>query len=429
MPLCGSGHAIHRVASMCQRVAIASQLRVMSANWPATYRAPVQRAGGDLAAGTAGLAVISVGMEHVSWPFIVEPWCRHADRRAVGWPVHGGPMTTGERTAQTACSRRRFLGMGATVVAGALLPACGRPVRAVSSATLPATPWSTRPGTVTSLSEEATYLTDLEAATDRVRIVTLGSSARGRRPIRAVIVGPPRTRDQVREANNCMAFGSHHGDEWAGREAIFQHMRDHAAGSSTETIVYLPTVSPDSAVLAQRNLPNSVDPNRLWSPSGVDHRTDGGAYFPEQQCIRQAILLYHPRIVFDTHEYTSTSNIYRFERGSSSASGTSQAVVDVDAAVLTAMRDAATAAGHTTATYGGAIPDDGATQAFNHGGIPAIFTESAQEAAGGLARRRAQQLNSLYALQAYVQANAAALASVAASATWYSGFTPTVTDP
>jgi Zinc carboxypeptidase len=338
-------------------------------------------------------------------------------------------VTTGEPTGQAACSRRRFLGMGATVVAAALLPACGGRVRAVSPAMLPATPWSIRPGTVTSLSEEATYLADLEAATDRVRIVTLGSSAVGRRPIRAVIVGPPRTRDQVREADNCMVFGSHHGDEWAGREAIFAHMRDHAAGSSTETIVYLPTVSPDSVVLAQRNLPNGADPNRLWSPSGVDRRTDGGAYFPEQQCVRQAILLYHPRIVFDTHEYTSTSNIYRFDPGSSNASGIPQAVVDVDAALLTALRDAATAAGYTTVAYGGAIPADGATQAFNHGGIPAVFTESAQNAAGGLALRRAQQLNSLDALRAYVQANAAALAPVAASATWYSGFTPTVTDP
>jgi hypothetical protein len=336
-------------------------------------------------------------------------------------------MMATSRSAQTVFSRRQLLGMGAAVVAGTL-PAGGYRVRLAGAVTLVDPPWSRHPETVTSLSEEATYLTDLHAATDRVRMVTLGASMEGR-AIRAVIVGPPRTRDQVRAANNCMIFGSHHGDEWAGREAIFEHMRDHAFGSGTETIVYLPTVSPDGVALGQRDLADGFDPNRHWSQSGVDRRTDGGAYLPEQQCLRQAILLYHPKIVLDTHEYTSTSNTFRFDSGTSNASGTPEAVVDVDGAVIAAMRNVATAAGYTAVAYGGPVPDDGATQAFKHGGIPALFTESAQRAAGGLALRRAQQLNALNAFQAYVQANAAALASVAASVTWYSGFTPTVTDP
>ena len=337
-------------------------------------------------------------------------------------------MATGRGRAPAVYSRRRFLRTSAAVAGGTLLSTCGLDVQPVRSATLPDTPWSTHPGTVTSLKEEAAYLNDLNAATDRLRIVTLGGSSQGR-AIRAVIVGPPRTRNQVRAANNCMILGSHHGDEWAGREAIFQHMRNHAGGRGTETIVYLTTVSPDSVALGSRNLPSGFDPNRQWSPSGVDRQTDGGAYVPEQQCVRQAILLYRPRIVVDTHEYTSTSNTYRFDPGTRNASGTPQAVIDVDKAVLTAMKNAATAAGYTEVTYGGPIPADGATQAFKSGGIPAVFTESPQQAARGLSLRRAQQLNSLNAFQRYVRGNGALLASVAASATWYSGFTPSVTDP
>lgn len=296
-----------------------------------------------------------------------------------------------------------------------------------ASATLPALPWDSHVGTATTLAEEATFLTALDSATDRVRVVTLGASAQGR-TIRAVLVGPPRTRDQIRTANTALIIGSHHGDEWAGREALFEAMRTYAAGTGTDSYVWIPTLSPDGFTIPQRNLANGSDPNRLWSPTGVNQQTTGGAYFPEQQCLRQAILLWHPKIIFDTHEYTNTTATYRFDPGTINGSGTSQAVIDVDTAVLATMRGAATAAGYTTASYGGAIPDDGGTQAFKLGGIPGVFTETSQEATGGLALRRAQQLSSIQAFQSWVRDHAAQLATVAQSATWYSGFTPTVVD-
>lgn len=302
-----------------------------------------------------------------------------------------------------------------------------RSVGGAAVSTLPPVPWDSHVGSPTTLDEGAAFVDSLDAATDRVRVVPLGTSAQGR-PIRAVVVGPPRTRDQVRAATSALIIGSHHGDEWAGREATFEHMRNHAAGLGTETIVYIPTLSPDSFILQQRNLANGSDPNRLWSQTGVDQQSSGGAYFPEQQCLRQAILLWQPKIIFDTHEYTTTSATYRFDPGTTNATGTPQPVIDADVAVLAAMRSAATAAGYTTANYGGAIPDDGATQAFKRGGIPAVFTESGQENTNGLVQRRAQQLGSMNAFQSWVRSNAATLTSVAAAATWWSGFSPTVVD-
>lgn len=300
-------------------------------------------------------------------------------------------------------------------------------VRGIGDATLPALPWSSHVGTQTSLAEEATFLADLDAATDRVRLLTLGASAQGR-TIRAAIVGPPRTRDQVRAANTALIIGSIHGDEWAGREALFEFMRDHAGGTGTETYIWIPTLNPDGFSAPSRNLANGSDPNRLWSQSGIDQQTSGGAYFPEQQCLRQAILLWRPKLIFDTHEYTSTGTTYRFDPGTTNAAGTPQAVIDTDTAILAAMKTAATSAGYATANYGGAIPDDGMTQAVKRGGIPAIFTESPQESSLGLTGRRAMQMTSLNAFQTYLRANAAALASLAASATWYSGFAPTLVD-
>lgn len=291
----------------------------------------------------------------------------------------------------------------------------------------PDLPWNSHVGTPTTLAEESAFLTSLASYTNRARVVTLGSSAQGR-TIRAVIVGPSRTRDQVRAANNMLIQGCIHGDEWAGREALFEHMRNHAMGSGVESIIYIPTLNPDGFTAPSRNLANGSDPNRLWRGTGTDSQTTGGAYFPEQQCLRQAILLWRPKVIYDTHEYTSSTNTFRFDPGTTNAASTPQAVIDASQAMLTAMKASATNVGYVTANYGGAIPDDGATQAFKIGGIPSVFTETGQTAAGGLTLRRAQNLNAMDAIQAYVAANASSLATLAASATWYTGFTPTVVD-
>lgn len=332
---------------------------------------------------------------------------------------------------------------------GALLSAAGRRKRATGGG-FPALPWDSHVGTATTLAEEDTFVTALAAATTRVRQVTLGTSAQGR-TIRAVLVGPPRSRDEIRAANSAMIIGSHHGDEWAGREATFKFMSDHAQGSGAETYIWIPTLNPDGFTIPDRELANGSDPNRGWPPDGRDNRvsyggstsstanmTNGnlGTLFVEQQCLRQALLLYRPKIIFDTHEYTSTGVNYRFDPGNVNGAladasfTTPQAVIDLDTAALTAMRDAAIAAGYTTGLYGGAIPNDGMTQALKLGGVPGIFTESPNESSGGLTLRRAHQLNSMAAFQAWVQnsTNAAALATQAAAATWYVGATPTVTD-
>lgn len=313
---------------------------------------------------------------------------------------------------------------------------------------LPALPWDSHVGTPTSLAEEVSFVAALAAATSRVRQVTLGASAQGR-TIRAVLVGPPRSRDQIRAATTMLIIGSHHGDEWAGREALFAFARDHAAGTGTETLIWIPTLNPDGFSIPQRNLANNSDPNRGWPPDGRDNRvsygtntgstanmTSGnvGALYVEQQCLRQALLLWRPKIVFDTHEYTSAGVTYRFDPGTVNgalADGsftTPAAVSSIDTAALTALRSAATAAGYTISTYTGPIPNDGATQALKLGGIPGIFTESPQESSGGLTLRRAQQLSSLAAFQTWVRANTTTLADQAAVATWYGANLPTVVD-
>ena len=90
------------------------------------------------------------------------------------------------------------------------------------------------------------------------------------------------------------------------------------------------------------NLANGIDPNRLWSPTGVDQTTTGVAYQPEQQAVRQAILAWRPRLILDTHEYGATANsttgTYRFDPGTTSATGTPTAVVNASIAVLNAMK-------------------------------------------------------------------------------------------
>lgn len=297
--------------------------------------------------------------------------------------------------------------------------------------TMPLPPWESHVGTATTLTEETDYLAALAAATDRVRIVSLGSSAQGR-PLRAVIVGPPRTRDEVRASTRYMVLGSHHGDEWAGREAVFEDMRRHALGGGDETVVYLPTVNPDSVNTPLRELANGIDPNRLWSPTGVNQTTSGGAYQPEQQAVRQALLLWQPQLIVDTHEYDTsadgTGTTYRLDPGTNNATGTPQATIDVVQALLTQVRGEATGAGYAITNYTGTIPADGGTQAWKIGGIPATFTESPRESSGGLTLRRAQQLTSLEALRRYVRTNRTTLDTVSQAATWYSGYAPTVQD-
>ena len=161
--------------------------------------------------------------------------------------------------------------------------------------------WTTQPQAVR-------FLRDLDAASDRVRVQTVGRSLQDR-PIQLVAVGSPAPATQAAAATGSVALFtcSVHGDENSGREACMQMARDLAFTTDPtlnrfleQTTVLFVNPNPDGWVADTRGNADGVDVNRDY----MDLET------PEARAIVKIIRDWKPEVLNDLHEY-GPSEFYR----------------------------------------------------------------------------------------------------------------------
>jgi Zinc carboxypeptidase len=146
----------------------------------------------------------------------------------------------------------------------------------------------------TTLAEEQRFLSTLDAASDRVRVSVLARTLRGR-PIQLVVVGPPLTNSEIKTRGAILFVCTQHGNEPAGREACLQLARNHAATSSTATLLVIPTANPDGVAAGARANAAGTDINR-------DHAR---LETPEGRAISSVLRDFLPPLVSDMHEYSA----------------------------------------------------------------------------------------------------------------------------
>lgn len=144
----------------------------------------------------------------------------------------------------------------------------------------------------TSLLEEWTFLRELDAASERVTVSELGRSVQGR-PLRLVVVGPPRTRAQIAAGTSMLFVCTQHGTEPAGREACLQTARDAVSDGDGYSLLIIPTANPDGLAAGERENADGVDINR-------DHTE---LATPEARAIATVMREYKPDLLGDFHEY------------------------------------------------------------------------------------------------------------------------------
>lgn len=147
----------------------------------------------------------------------------------------------------------------------------------------------------TSLSEEQSFLRDLDAASSRTSVTEIGRSVEGR-PIQLVSVGAPRTKAEIAAGTSVLFICTQHGDEPAGREACLQGARDHANATDATTVLIIPTANPDGFARRTRHNASGVDINR-------DHLA---LKTPEARAIAAVIRDYQPDLLGDMHEYSAS---------------------------------------------------------------------------------------------------------------------------
>jgi len=156
----------------------------------------------------------------------------------------------------------------------------------------------------TTLEEEAAFLEEIDAASERVAVDVVGSSAQGR-PLRLVRIGAPAPADLAAAAEGRVVLFTclQHGDEPAGREGCLQSIRTLAFSQdprvvehlATTSVLYLPTVNPDGRVADERRNAQGIDINR-------DHLVPDT---PEAALIQTLIRDLRPDVVADMHEFGS----------------------------------------------------------------------------------------------------------------------------
>ncbi len=160
----------------------------------------------------------------------------------------------------------------------------------------------------TSLEEEQDFLAAVDAASDRVGLRTLATTAAGR-PLQLVQVGSrqlsPR---EVALRPSILITCLQHGNEPAAREGCLQVVRDLALDDSARTrgllsratVLVVPTVNPDGRAANTRANADGVDVNR-------DHLA---LETLEAQTVAALVRDYDPELVVDVHEYGGRADVY-----------------------------------------------------------------------------------------------------------------------
>lgn len=154
--------------------------------------------------------------------------------------------------------------------------------------------WTTQP-------QAQRFLRDLDAASDRVRVQTVGRSLQNR-PIQLVAVGAPAPATQAAAAGGSVALFtcSVHGDENSGREACLQMARDLAFTTDAalnrflqRTTVLFVNPNPDGWVADTRGNAEGLDVNRDYMALTT----------PEARAIVKVIRDWKPDVLNDLHEF------------------------------------------------------------------------------------------------------------------------------
>lgn len=164
------------------------------------------------------------------------------------------------------------------------------------------TPFETSNGTTWTTQPEAVrFWRQLDAASERVRVTTVGRSLQNR-PIQLAAVGAPAppTVDAASKGSVVLFTCSVHGDENSGREACMQLARDLAFTTDAaltrflqRTTVLLVTPNPDGWVADTRGNAEGVDVNRDYMSLAT----------PEGRAITKVIRDWQPDVLNDLHEY------------------------------------------------------------------------------------------------------------------------------
>jgi hypothetical protein len=150
--------------------------------------------------------------------------------------------------------------------------------------------------------EELTFLTEVDARSDRVAIDVIGQTAQGR-PLHLVKVGSPAPHSlQTSQSQpTSMIVCTQHGNEPAGREACLKTIRDMAFTTdpvvlqqlATQSFLFIPTANPDGRAANTRGNSRGTDINRDHLPL----RTE------EAQTIAAVVRDWKPDLSLDLHEY------------------------------------------------------------------------------------------------------------------------------
>lgn len=161
----------------------------------------------------------------------------------------------------------------------------------------------------TTLAEEAVFLSELQSLGPRLRVTAAGVNAEGH-ALRYIEIGYPWS-DAPRDA--CVLLvAQQHGEEAAGREALFQLMRLWATSDDPVVIDYLsrtrvicmPTCNPDGLPIP------GVQGGSYYNKAGVNINRDHLVVTqPETQLIERVITEFSPAVIVDSHENGSPSRL------------------------------------------------------------------------------------------------------------------------
>ena len=162
----------------------------------------------------------------------------------------------------------------------------------------------------TTLAEEADFWAAITALGPRVRVRSKGVTVAGSNLLRSVEIGYPTVSDAVGRPA-ILLVAQQHGTEAAGREALFQLVRDWATTTDPAAlsflrafrIVCLPTCNPDG-------LPQGGFAGTRNNGSDVDINRDHYALTQiESRVIQRAITVERPIVLADSHEASAGTKI------------------------------------------------------------------------------------------------------------------------
>ncbi len=174
---------------------------------------------------------------------------------------------------------------------------------ALSQEPPPQTGFEQRNGTSwTTHEEELTFLSEVDALSERVAIDVIGQTALGR-PLHLVKVGnpAPHSLETSQSQPTTMITCTQHGNEPAGREACLKTIRDMAFTTdpallnqlATQTFLFIPTANPDGRAANTRGNSRGTDINRDHLPLKTE----------EAQTIAAVVRDWKPDLSLDLHEY------------------------------------------------------------------------------------------------------------------------------